>query len=360
MSAGSRQRSASNRSVGDQRRDYLQTPPSSFAGQSNLSVPQGVVLNDIPGYGDANNLLYAPNGTNPAYPTISTSSPHSNSLRPRAQTYADPAVTQQQQQQQQQQHHQAVQYQETYRRGTPGTPGTMAAPNHYHAPNAQRAAQGYVPPPPPPAVQTPGPGGLHLPPPPPRPPASASQQHGAWMPPPPSQQQAQYWQRQQQPYHHQQSNNPSSNREPRAYDPMAYSEYMSFAPLQDNQPLTSATYVPGGESFGPGVGIPPLYSNNDSLHPPGARPSIPHTPSFYRGASGDFSAAVSDPAVYAQHQRQGHVAQTNYPAPNGQQDYNHLTLSLAAHSSSTIAVSASSATKHLSCSPNTDITAAES
>jgi hypothetical protein len=93
MSAGSRQRSASNRSVGDQRRDYLQTPPSSFAGQSNLSVPQGVVLNDIPGYGDANNLLYAPNGTNPAYPTISTSSPHSNSLRPRAQTYADPAVT---------------------------------------------------------------------------------------------------------------------------------------------------------------------------------------------------------------------------------------------------------------------------
>jgi mitogen-activated protein kinase kinase kinase len=197
----------------------------------------------------------------------------------------------------------------------------MAAPNHYHAPNAQRAAQGYVPPPPPPAVQTPGPGGLHLPPPPPRPPASAAQQHGAWMPPHPSQQQAQYWQRQQ-PYHHPQSNNPSSNREPRAYDPMAYSEYMSFAPLQDNQPLTSATYVPGGESFGPGVGIPPLYSNSDSLHPPGTRPSIPHTPSFYRGASGDFSTAVSDPSMYSQQQRQGHVAQTNYPAQHSQQDYN--------------------------------------
>ena len=171
----------------------------------------------------------------------------------------------------------------------------------------------------------PGPGGYVPPPPPPgRPPTSGVQQHGAWGPPSTSQQQAQNWQRQQ-PYQHQQQqqqpNNQSSNREPRAYDPMAYSEYMSFAPLQDNQPLTSATYVPGGESFGPGVGIPPLYSNNDSLHPPGARPSIPHTPSFYRGASGDFSAAVSDPSIY-QHQRQGHAPQSNYPVQNGQADYN--------------------------------------
>src|SRR5438045_3563072 len=31
-------------------------------------------------------------------------------------------------------------------------------------------------------------------------------------------------------------------------------------PPSDNQPLTSATYIPGRESFGPGVGIPPLFT----------------------------------------------------------------------------------------------------
>ena len=303
MSAGSRQRSASNRSITDQRREYLQTPPPSFAGQSNLSVPS------------SDNQFYAPSGTNSQYPPISSSSPLNSSLRPRAQTYADPVVTQQQ----------AAQYQEPYRRGTPATPGAMAAPNHYQAPNTQRAPQGYLPPPPPPAAPTPGPGGLHLPPPPPRPPGSTSQQHGQWLPPPPNQQaqQAQYWQRQQPPYQHPPPAHQQSSREPRAYDPMAYSEYMSFAPLQDNQPLTSATYVPGGESFGPGVGIPPLYSHTDSLQPPGTRPSIPHTPSFYRGASGDFSAAGVDPSGYATHQNQRHnyAPQSGYANQPGQQDY---------------------------------------
>ena len=53
------------------------------------------------------------------------------------------------------------------------------------------------------------------------------------------------------------------SREPRAYDPTAYAEYIQLreAPLPpENQPLTSATYIPGGDSFGPGVGIPALES----------------------------------------------------------------------------------------------------
>ena len=55
---------------------------------------------------------------------------------------------------------------------------------------------------------------------------------------------------------------PPSHREPRNYDPTAYAEYMQLPPLPpENQPLTSATYIPGGESFGPGVGIPPLESH---------------------------------------------------------------------------------------------------
>ena len=35
-------------------------------------------------------------------------------------------------------------------------------------------------------------------------------------------------------------------------------------PLDSQQPLTSATYIPAGESFGPGVGIPPLFDR--SIH----------------------------------------------------------------------------------------------
>jgi len=33
-------------------------------------------------------------------------------------------------------------------------------------------------------------------------------------------------------------------------------------PQSENQPLTSATYIPAGESFGPGVGIPPLFDSH--------------------------------------------------------------------------------------------------
>ena len=34
-----------------------------------------------------------------------------------------------------------------------------------------------------------------------------------------------------------------------------------LAPPSEGQPLTSATYIPSSETFGPGVGIPPLYEN---------------------------------------------------------------------------------------------------
>lgn len=45
-------------------------------------------------------------------------------------------------------------------------------------------------------------------------------------------------------------------------------------PQSESQPLTSATYIPLGESFGPGVGIPPLHSYQQ--------------PSFHRGDSNSF------------------------------------------------------------------------
>ncbi|PNS21324.1 MAP kinase kinase kinase mkh1 [Sphaceloma murrayae] len=169
--------------------------------------------------------------------------PYSTSPRPRAHTYADPNAA-------------AQQSQDIYRRATPVTPG--AAPpgqRHGSAAQAEGMGRGYVPPPPPPMSTSHQ--GMHLPPPPPR---SGPQQHnGMMVPPPPPQNSA--WGG----WHHQNTYPPpppmNMNREPRAYDPTAYSAYMSMPPLPPaDQPLTSATYIPGGESFGPGVGIPPLHS----------------------------------------------------------------------------------------------------
>ena len=73
-----------------------------------------------------------------------------------------------------------------------------------------------------------------------------------------------------------------------AYNPNAYQSYQSLPPPPpDSQPLTSATYIPGADSFGPGVGIPPLHSST-----PPRQHFDPHQ-SFYRGASGDFSTSAT-------------------------------------------------------------------
>lgn len=47
------------------------------------------------------------------------------------------------------------------------------------------------------------------------------------------------------------------------------------------QPLTSATYIPGGESFGPGVGIPPLHTSRGYSEP-----------AFYRDDTQTYSATT--------------------------------------------------------------------
>ncbi|KAI7262404.1 hypothetical protein KC335_g10276, partial [Hortaea werneckii] len=295
MSSSSRQRSASHRSHTPEDPTRNGTPPQH---RQNLGVPTGIVLNDIPssGYGDASSLLRPQLGYNSPYPPIAgapTSAPYATSPRPRAHTFTDPSI-------------QATQQQEHYRRGTPVNSGggmhqgsAWQLPGARHFSEQQRAGPGqYVPPPPPPPVQTPGSQGMHLPGPPPRPAMSANAQTQMMMPPPPNQPSGyNNWMRsqgypppppvQQQP------------REPRTYDPTAYAEYMQLPPLNDNAPLTSATYIPGGESFGPGVGIPPLHSQNSmnqhhqqGLQAPSLRPGIQQQNSYYRGASGDFTAAA--------------------------------------------------------------------
>ncbi|KIW02767.1 hypothetical protein, variant [Verruconis gallopava] len=115
-----------------------------------------------------------------------------------------------------------------------------------------------LPPPPPPQSVPAGQAGMgFIPPPPPMP---RQQQHTMMnLPPPPSNPPSAhpishptYWNRQQ-------SYPPVANQNaPAPYNPSAYQN--QFQPAQQqSESLTSATYIPGSDGWGPGVGIPPLY-----------------------------------------------------------------------------------------------------
>lgn len=188
-------------------------------------------------------------------------------------------------------------------------------PSARHVSEQQRAGGGYVPPPPPPQqMQNNALPGMQLPGPPPRPPISATQQHAMLLPPPPGNQANGYGMYNRQP----QYSIPPISREPRAYNPMAYSEYEQLPPLPDNQPLTSATYIPGGDSFGPGVGIPALHTHPQQLHAPQPRPNLgSQQNSYYRGASNDFTSA---PEPVQQTQQQQRYANDTYMSQNQAQN----------------------------------------
>ncbi|KAL1857824.1 mitogen-activated protein kinase kinase kinase [Paecilomyces lecythidis] len=132
--------------------------------------------------------------------------------------------------------------------------------------------QPYIPVPPPPAIsQQPQSHVIPLPPPPPRPPTQA---HGIPPPPPGPPPGSSYgvapgWQ--------QSWGRPAVHQglpPPPPHPPMLNQQHQHIAygrqpaplsvpppPPQSDQPLTSATYIPAGESFGPGVGIPPLFDS---------------------------------------------------------------------------------------------------
>ncbi|KAF2666988.1 Pkinase-domain-containing protein [Microthyrium microscopicum] len=150
------------------------------------------------------------------------------------------------------------------------SPSPIAAPhrqrsftenNSYLAYGAMHGAyrNGFPPPPPPP--QTPI--GISLPGPPPR--QQHPQHHGLIIPPPPSgppsavpQNAHSFWGGRQQSYP---PPPPASNRPVPSYNPSAYSTYQQQTQqsIRENSTgsLVSATYIPGGEGWGPGVGIPP-------------------------------------------------------------------------------------------------------
>lgn len=249
MTIGPRQRSSSNRSnTSDRGRRGPPTPLSTCRAQ--LALPSDLVLNDVSGINTASSsssLLTPPHGSGSPYTPLSAgNTPHSSSPRPRAHTFADANILHRQQ---------------TYRR----EPTSIMHPQ-------------YIPPPPPqpPASAT---HGMTLPPPPPRP----IQVHGVTMPPPPPSQNYGWG------APRQYMSQPNSAHA--VYNPNAYQNYQQSQlppPPPTDQPLTSATYIPFGESFGPGVGIPPLHT-----------PSRYQEQSYYRDDGQPYSAATdtSQPAT---------------------------------------------------------------
>ncbi|KAK0302562.1 mitogen-activated protein kinase kinase kinase [Friedmanniomyces endolithicus] len=241
------------------------------------------------------------------------SAPASTSPRSQAHTFADATM-------------QAVQQQEQYRRGTPVTPGGTAYGVHggwqvpgvrYMSEQQQWVTQShYISPPPPPPLQLPG-----LP---PRTTTSTADRTHMTISPSPNQPSGGYvmWNGHRQPTCSSPSPTQMQHRERRNYDPMAYSQYMDLPPLPTaDQLMRSTTYVPEGESSGPGVGVRPLQLIQ------GLQPQLPSRPgtqllySYNRGASGDL--APSNEMVTQTLQGQGGEGTNN--DPHGQNHYQDQT-----------------------------------
>ncbi|KAF2758196.1 Pkinase-domain-containing protein [Pseudovirgaria hyperparasitica] len=176
------------------------------------------------------------------------------------------------------------------------------------------AGRQYLPPPPgpPPPTATPGPPiGIHIPPPPPRQLGGTS--HGM-LPPPP---QTAYWNQQRPTYPQGQTYNPQ------LFSNYQHNQFPPPPPPPEQQPLTSATYIPYGESFGPGVGIPPLHTpsryqdptyfredysaNTDSSRNTGGTPNTADTtittPDFYNGDNRSYNNVPPTPPSHPSNSR---------------------------------------------------------
>jgi tRNA A-37 threonylcarbamoyl transferase component Bud32 len=114
------------------------------------------------------------------------------------------------------------------------------------------------------------------------------------------------------------------------YNPGLYSNYAGVGNLPpppsapppqrtdpDSQPLTSATYIPGGESFGPGVGIPPLHTSRQQFEP-----------SYYRDDSQSYSATtdVSSSSFATPQDNQLYGNNSGYNLPPTPSGRNHLNI----------------------------------
>ncbi|KAG9235234.1 BcBCK1, mitogen-activated protein kinase [Amylocarpus encephaloides] len=270
ITSSSRPRASSTRSNNSEARP--QPSPRRNPTNNELTVPDSLLLNDIPHLSSSSNLLIPLYGTGSPYPTLSSPS------RPRARSAAaDPSPSP------------LFSPNTAYRPSTrAGPPVPMYQPSQRH-PSVTDPSRQYVVPPPPPMSPPSQQHMMPIPPPPPRPLTSQSHQHpGVMIPPPPGP-----------PPGSLQSNwqgswgrsynergfplpppNPPSSGQHQAYNPsQPYITPLSIPPPPASEHQMSATYIPYGDSFGPGVGIPGFGRSQE--------------PSFTRGDSAEFSA-ISD------------------------------------------------------------------
>ncbi|KAL9026903.1 MAG: hypothetical protein Q9196_004505 [Gyalolechia fulgens] len=296
----SRHRSSSARSNNsDPNARQASTPsPSPYPQHSGSTVPEDLILNDVPTYGAStapSSLLIPSQGTGSPYPSIASGSasshpqPPPSPARPRASTTDLPVG------------------QGIYRSGQRGQNflGYQQGQRHASTAQAMDSRPPYIPGPPPqisaPQQQT---HMISLPPPPPRPPVM-NNSHGAVLPPPPgpppsnpgglsAQWGQQNWAGSQRYLPPPPPLGPNQVGGHAAYKPTATYQNHQPAPLaippppphHESAPLTSATYIPHGESFGPGVGIPALQQ-----------------PGLHRGDSNEFYPKINDPPAYSSDQR---------------------------------------------------------
>lgn len=274
----SRQRSSSARSnkSDTNQRQTSSSSPSHYPQNGGTPAPEDPILSDVPTYGNGNaqsSLLVPSHGSGSPYPAISgggttyTQGLLAASHRPRANT-TDQTSAQQ----------------GGYRIGVRPSGGPQVHLNYHQrqqAVTAMETGTRYIPGPPPQTISASHQQNhmISLPPPPPRPPAMNSS-HGIVIPPPPgpppgSSQSLPWvgqpnWVARSQNYipppppmiptqvnNHTNSYNPNNGYQ--NHHPAALA--IPPPPPQAEQPaLTSATYIPYGDSFGPGVGIPALHS----------------------------------------------------------------------------------------------------
>ncbi|KAK0110423.1 hypothetical protein ONS96_002035 [Cadophora gregata f. sp. sojae] len=273
----SRPRSSSARSNNSDAH-RVPAPSPRITSHADFQVSDGIILNDVPQYNltSSSNLLIPLYGVGSPYPTLASSSSPS---RPRARSTAgDPLPSP------------SLSSNNSYRPSIRSGPLVqMYQPGQRHP----SAAGQYVPPPPPPMSPPAQPHMMSIPPPPPPPlrnVASQSHQHGGVIiPPPPGPPPVSNWQGSWGRSYDARGfplppPNPPANSQHQAYNPgQNYVPHqpppLSIPPPPASEHQMSATYIPHGDSFGPGVGIPGFGRTQE--------------PSFNRGDSAEFSA-VSD------------------------------------------------------------------
>ncbi|MCJ1337116.1 hypothetical protein MMC09_002395 [Bachmanniomyces sp. S44760] len=257
------------------------SPSSSYPQQlPGSSLSDDLILNDLPNYASSSSLVIPSSGSGSPYPTILSGGTSyaqvqtPTQARARASTAADPLSAQ-------------PGYRPNRLGGAPQISlGYQQSGRHASAVQVMDPRSQYIPGPPP--IVSPPPSQNHImniPPPPPRPPPNSS--HGMVPPPPPGPFPGSShglsagwgpsaWTRAPTfpppppppPVGFNQASTPLAAYNPgqgyHAHQPPPISIPPPPSHSDGSRPLTSATYMPSGESFGPGVGIPPLVSQTDA------------------------------------------------------------------------------------------------